>query len=139
MSESVLVVDDDGDVRALVAELLSRAGYRVSQAENGREALKTLYDERPDLIVLDVSMPELDGWGTLERIRELSDVPVMMLTALGAELEKVRARRGAREVARAARRRGRLHDKAVRPPGAARAGREPPAPRAVSRAARGLP
>jgi DNA-binding response OmpR family regulator len=93
MSESVLVVDDDGDVRALVAELLSRAGYRVSQAENGREALKTLYDERPDLIVLDVSMPELDGWGTLERIRELSDVPVMMLTALGAELEKVRALR----------------------------------------------
>jgi DNA-binding response OmpR family regulator len=93
MSESVLVVDDDGDVRALVAELLSRAGYRVSQAENGRKALKTLYDERPDLIVLDVSMPELDGWGTLERIRELSDVPVMMLTALGAELEKVRALR----------------------------------------------
>jgi DNA-binding response OmpR family regulator len=93
MSESVLVVDDDGDVRALVAELLSRAGYRVSQAENGRDALKTLFDERPDLIVLDVSMPELDGWGTLERIRELSDVPVMMLTALGAELEKVRALR----------------------------------------------
>jgi len=94
MSESVLVVDDDGDVRALVAELLSRAGYRVSQAENGRDALKTLFDERPDLIVLDVSMPELDGWATLERIRELSSVPVVMLSALGAELEKVRALRG---------------------------------------------
>src|SRR5690242_18893007 len=93
MSESVLVVDDDGDVRALVAEQLSRAGYRVSQAENGRDALKTLFDERPDLIVLDVSMPELDGWGTLERIREMSDVPVMMLSALGAELEKVWALR----------------------------------------------
>ena len=93
MSECVLVVDDDGDVRELVAELLRRGGYRVSQAENGQEALKRLFDERPDLVVLDVSMPELDGWGTLERIRELSDVPVMMLTALGAELEKVRALR----------------------------------------------
>ena len=93
MSECVLVVDDDGDVRELVAELLRRGGYRVSQAENGQEALKRLFDERPDLVVLDISMPELDGWGTLERIRELSDVPVMMLTALGAELEKVRALR----------------------------------------------
>jgi len=93
MSGSVLVVDDDADVRALVAELLTRAGYEVAQAANGREALKLLFDERPDLIVLDVSMPELDGWATLERIRELSDVPVMMLTALGAELEKVRALR----------------------------------------------
>src|SRR5690242_7252992 len=91
---SVLVVDDDVDVRSLVSELLTRAGYAVSQAPNGREALRLLYDQRPDLIVLDVSMPELDGWATLERIRELSDVPVVMLSALDAELEKVRAFRG---------------------------------------------
>jgi DNA-binding response OmpR family regulator len=91
---SVLVVDDDADVRALVCELLARAGYVVLQAPDGREALRLLYDERPDLIVLDVSMPELDGWATLERIRELSSVPVVMLSALGAELEKVRALRG---------------------------------------------
>jgi DNA-binding response OmpR family regulator len=91
---SVLVVDDDVDVRSLVSELLARAGYSVSQAPNGREALRLLYDQRPDLIVLDVSMPELDGWATLERIRELSDVPVVMLSALDAELEKVRAFRG---------------------------------------------
>src|SRR6185503_733532 len=91
---SVLVVDDDADVRTLVCELLARAGYTVSQAADGREALRLLYDERPDLIVLDVSMPELDGWATLERIRELSSVPVVMLSALGAELEKVRALRG---------------------------------------------
>jgi len=90
---SVLVVDDDGDVRALVVELLTRSGYDVSEAPNGREALKLLYEQRPDLVLLDISMPELDGWATLERIRELSDVPVMMLTALGAELEKVRALR----------------------------------------------
>ncbi len=91
---SVLVVDDDADVRALVCELLARAGYGVSEAPDGREALRLLYDERPDLIVLDVSMPGLDGWATLERIRELSSVPVVMLSALGAELEKVRALRG---------------------------------------------
>jgi len=90
---AVLVVDDDADVRELVAELLARAGYSVSQASNGRAALKLLFEERPDLVLLDISMPELDGWATLERIRELSDVPVMMLTALGAELEKVRALR----------------------------------------------
>jgi DNA-binding response OmpR family regulator len=93
MNASVLVVDDDGDVRALVAELLERAGYTVVQAPNGREGLHLLFERRPDLIVLDVSMPELDGWATLERIRELSDVPVVMLSALGAELEKVRALR----------------------------------------------
>jgi DNA-binding response OmpR family regulator len=90
---SVLVVDDDGDVRALVVELLTRSGYVVSEAPNGREALKLLYEQRPDLVLLDISMPELDGWATLERIRELSDVPVLMLSALGAELEKVRALR----------------------------------------------
>ena len=93
-SASVLVVDDDADVRTLVRELLTRAGHRVSEAPDGRAALRALYDERPDLVLLDVSMPELDGWGTLERIRELSDVPVVMLSALGAELEKVRALRG---------------------------------------------
>jgi DNA-binding response OmpR family regulator len=91
---SVLVVDDDADVRMLVRELLTRAGYQVSEAPDGRAGLRALYDERPDLVVLDVSMPELDGWGTLERIREVSDVPVVMLSALGAELEKVRALRG---------------------------------------------
>jgi DNA-binding response OmpR family regulator len=91
---SVLVVDDDADMRSLVGELLARAGYQVTEAEDGRVALRLLYDERPDLILLDISMPELDGWGTLERIREVSDVPVVMVSALGAELEKVRALRG---------------------------------------------
>jgi len=90
---SVLVVDDDSDVRALVATLLGRAGYLVTEAPNGRAALKALYGQRPDLVVLDVNMPDLDGWATLERIRELSDVPVVMLSARGEELEKVRALR----------------------------------------------
>jgi len=90
---SVLVVDDDPDVRALVSTLLGRAGYLVTEAADGRAALKALYSQRPDLVVLDVNMPDLDGWATLERIRDLSDVPVVMLSARGEELEKVRALR----------------------------------------------
>jgi DNA-binding response OmpR family regulator len=92
-SVSVLVVDDDPDVRALVSTLLGRAGYLVAEAPDGRAALKALYGQRPDLVVLDVNMPDLDGWATLERIRELSNVPVVMLSARGEELEKVRALR----------------------------------------------
>jgi DNA-binding response OmpR family regulator len=88
--ERVLVVDDDADVRELTSTLLRRAGYEVVEAPDGREALRCLYQRPVDAIVLDVSMPELDGWQTLERIRDVSDVPVLMLTARAGELEKVR-------------------------------------------------
>ena len=90
MSRRVLVIDDEGDVRDLVVELLERAGYDVATAENGRDGLRALYARPPDLVVLDVAMPGMNGWQTLERIRDLSDVPVLMLTGHGAELEKVR-------------------------------------------------
>jgi DNA-binding response OmpR family regulator len=88
--ERVLVVDDDGDVRELTSTLLRHAGYEVVEAPDGREALRCLYQRPVDAIVLDVSMPDLDGWQTLERIRDVSDVPVLMLTARAGELEKVR-------------------------------------------------
>jgi DNA-binding response OmpR family regulator len=86
----VLVIDDDGDIRALVAGLLERAGYEVNEASDGRDGLRAVFSDRPDLVLLDVTMPGLDGWATLERIRELTDVPVLMLTARSDELEKVR-------------------------------------------------
>ena len=86
----MLIVDDDPDVRGLLRELLERAGHTVREAEDGREALKMLYYARPELIVLDIAMPELDGWATLERIRDMTDVPVLMLTAREGELEAVR-------------------------------------------------
>ena len=86
----VLVIDDDDDIRGLVVELLQRAGLTVEQAPDGRAGLRAFHQSSADLVVLDVSMPELDGWETLERIRDLSDVPVIMLTARGAELERVR-------------------------------------------------
>jgi DNA-binding response OmpR family regulator len=87
---SVLVIDDDADIRGLLRELLGRAGYEVVDSSNGREGLRALYGSAPDLVLLDVSMPEMDGWQTLERIRDVSEVPVIMLTARTAELEKVR-------------------------------------------------
>ena len=90
---SILVVDDDGDIRTLVAELLQRAGHGVIQAPDGESGLKLFYAQQPDLVLLDVSMPGLDGWEVLTRIRELSDVPVLMLTARAGELEKVRGLR----------------------------------------------
>jgi DNA-binding response OmpR family regulator len=91
MSEArVLVIDDDADIRALVSELLRRAGLAVEEAPDGRAGIRAFHQSAPDLVILDVSMPGLDGWETLERIRDLSDAPVIMLTARGSELERVR-------------------------------------------------
>ena len=92
-AKTVLVVEDEPDVRSLVRELLQRAGYDVVEADSGKAALRALYARAPDLVVLDIVLPELDGWETLERIRELTDVPVLMLTALSTEIEKVRGLR----------------------------------------------
>ncbi len=89
----VLVVDDESDIRGLVQELLQRAGYDVIEAADGNEGLKRFHAQKPDLVILDVQMPGLDGWGVLERIRELSEVPVIMLTARAEELDKVRGLR----------------------------------------------
>jgi DNA-binding response OmpR family regulator len=90
----ILVVDDDDDIRGLLRALLERAGHEVSEASDGRAGLRELYAGSPDLIILDVTMPGLDGWATLERIREVTDVPVLMLTAHDAELERVRGLKG---------------------------------------------
>ena len=86
----VLVVDDDDDIRLLLEELLRGAGYGVATATDGRDALRTFHASPTDLVVLDLSMPELDGFETLERLRDLSDVPVILLTARGGEIDKVR-------------------------------------------------
>jgi DNA-binding response OmpR family regulator len=90
----ILVVDDDDDIRGLLRALLERAGHEVSEASDGRAGLRELYTGSPDLVILDVAMPGLDGWATLERIREVTDVPVLMLTARDAELERVRGLKG---------------------------------------------
>jgi DNA-binding response OmpR family regulator len=90
----VLVAEDDADVRELVCTILRRAGHDAAEAHDGAQALRALYEVRPDLVILDVAMPELDGFEALQRIRDLSDVPVLMLTARGTEMDKVRGLRG---------------------------------------------
>src|SRR3989304_1960271 len=65
----ILVVDDDADIRDLLRELFERAGYEGDGAADGRAGLRALYATAPDVVLLDVSMPDLDGWQTLERIR----------------------------------------------------------------------
>jgi DNA-binding response OmpR family regulator len=94
MKRRILVIDDDADIRGLVRTLLERAGHEVAEAADGRAGLKALYAAAADLVILDVNMPELDGWATLERIRDVSEVPVLMLTARADELERVRGLTG---------------------------------------------
>src|SRR6266540_2410579 len=89
----VLVVDDDEDIRALLRLILERGGYEVDEQSDGRAALRAFHTGRHDLVVLDVTMPDLDGWEVLDRIRDLSEVPVLMLTAHDLETDRVRGLR----------------------------------------------
>ncbi|TMK79965.1 MAG: response regulator transcription factor [Actinobacteria bacterium] len=89
----LLVVDDDEDIRALLRLILERAGYEVDEQPDGRSALRAFHTGRHDLVILDVTMPDLDGWEILDRIRDLSEVPVLMLTARDSEVDRVRGLR----------------------------------------------
>jgi DNA-binding response OmpR family regulator len=86
----VLVVDDEPPIVRLVRAKLQADGYGVITADRGEAALKLLEDERPDLVILDVMMPGLDGFETLHRIRMESRLPVIMLTAKSSDRDKVR-------------------------------------------------
>ncbi len=90
----LLVVEDDPDISLALRLLFTRAGYEVVVAKDGRAGLREAYAEHPDLVILDVGLPELDGWQVLERLRDISDVPVLVLTAHGQESDKVRGLRG---------------------------------------------
>lgn len=80
MSKKVLVVDDDADFTELVNIVLTHEGFEVLTASNGREALRALFESKPDLVLLDVIMPQMDGWQTCKYIREASDVPIIILS-----------------------------------------------------------
>jgi len=90
LEEKILIVDDSSDLLRIVQLCLERANYKVFTAQNGKSGLQRTYSEQPDLIILDVMMPGMDGWEVLTRMRELSDVPIMMLTAKGRETDIVR-------------------------------------------------
>lgn len=86
----VLVLEDDRDIALGIRTVLARSGFDVACQPDGRQGLRAFHDARPDLVVLDIGLPTLDGWEVLERLRDLSDVPVLILTAHGNEAEKVR-------------------------------------------------
>lgn len=79
-AKRVLIIDDDLIFLRLVDQVLTHQGYEVLKASNGQEALRLLFGEKPDLVLLDVIMPRMDGWQTCQRIREISDVPIIMIT-----------------------------------------------------------
>jgi CheY-like chemotaxis protein len=89
----VLVADDEQDILALVTTILERAGYEVLPVRDGAEALVAVRDRRPDLAVLDISMPELDGLEVLRQLRadtETSELPVVLLSAQAQEADVAR-------------------------------------------------
>ncbi|MSP12064.1 MAG: response regulator transcription factor [Chloroflexi bacterium] len=88
--EKILIVDDDVTLLTLLRQSLERAGYQVRTATNGLAGLQEMYESHPDLVILDVMMPRMDGWETVSRIREISQVPVIMLTAKDEEGDKLR-------------------------------------------------
>jgi two-component system KDP operon response regulator KdpE len=89
MAEKILVIDDKKEMTWLLERALVEDGYEVEIAHNGQEGLRQAYASRPDLILLDVMMPGMNGWDMLRRLREFSDTPVIMLTAVGHEDDKV--------------------------------------------------
>ena len=90
MSDLILAIDDDETLLGLLAEHLGKAGYRAVTATSGVAGLQAFYEHHPDLVILDVMMPKMDGWVVCERLREVSDVPVIMLTAKGEERDRLR-------------------------------------------------
>ncbi len=89
----ILVVDDAIDIRDMLRDVLETEGYGVATAANGLEALRVVYQSRPALVISDIAMPEMDGWTFLKRLREFTETPVIMLSALGEERDKVRGLR----------------------------------------------
>jgi two-component system, OmpR family, KDP operon response regulator KdpE len=90
VNETILIVEDEPEFAALLERWITQTGYQSIIARSGSEALRCFYEKHPDLVVLDVSLPGLDGWQVIERIREFSRVPIIMATARGAETDKIR-------------------------------------------------
>lgn len=90
-SASILVVDDEAQIRRVMRTTLAAQGYSVLEAKSGEEAIATLRDERPDLILLDINMPGMPGLDAAREIRRTSDIPIIMLTVRNTERDKVAA------------------------------------------------
>jgi len=90
LKETILIIDDDAALAKIVQINLEREGYRTVVASSGVEGLQKAYSNQPNLVILDIMMPGMDGWVTCRRLREISDVPIIMLTARGMEADVVK-------------------------------------------------
>jgi len=90
VSPRVLIAEDDPEFAQLLSLWIGQAGLEPRVAHGGAEALRAMYDWRPDLVSLDIGLPQLDGWEVCTRIRELSSVPILFVSALGSEADRVR-------------------------------------------------
>ena len=88
--QNILIVEDDMDIQELLREFLKEAGYEVMAANDGIEAMELFTKNKFDLILLDIMLPKIDGFGVCELVRKQSQVPIIMLTALGGEEEQIR-------------------------------------------------
>lgn len=88
--QNILIVEDDMDIQELLREFLKEAGYEVASASDGIEAMELFAKNKYDLILLDIMLPKIDGFGVCELIRKQSQVPIIILTALGGEEEQIR-------------------------------------------------
>lgn len=87
--KKILTIDDEPAFTNLVDQVLTQKGYQVLKASDGQEALRLLFAHKPDLVLLDVVMPKMDGWQTLSRIRELSDIPIIIVTGKRTDEEDI--------------------------------------------------
>ncbi len=87
--QKILVVDDEASIRRILETRLKMAGYNVVTAEDGEEAIELFNKTNPDIVILDVMMPKMDGYGVTREIRRVSDIPIIILTALGDVSERI--------------------------------------------------
>ncbi len=90
MSDKILLVDDDATLLRFLGEYLQNNVFQVFTAANGPDALRLAYHEHPDLVILDVMMPGMDGWEVCARLRELTDIPIILVTGKSSEADKLR-------------------------------------------------
>jgi two-component system KDP operon response regulator KdpE len=91
MAVEVLLIDDDPDLSIMLRTLLRGQDFQIQAIFSGGEGVRTCEENPPDVVILDILMPEMDGWEVCERIREFSDVPILILSALGSPGSVARA------------------------------------------------
>ncbi|MEM7536115.1 MAG: response regulator, partial [Chloroflexota bacterium] len=85
----IVLIDDDRYITEPLTRALEQYEYEVGVANNGRDGLLLALSQNPDIVVLDIMMPEMDGWAVCRELRERSNVPILMLTALGEEVDRI--------------------------------------------------